>query len=52
MIRKGIVHKLAFYVCATVIGFLNMMPFFWMISTSLNDLSFPPFIYVYRSIPC
>ena len=36
MIRKGIVHKLAFYVCATVIGFLNMMPFFWMISTSLK----------------
>ncbi|NMB01261.1 MAG: carbohydrate ABC transporter permease [Firmicutes bacterium] len=36
MIHRGIMKKLAFYVLATLIGFFNLVPFFWMISTSLK----------------
>jgi len=36
MTRKTMIKKLTFYVFATLIGFFNLIPFFWMVSTSLK----------------
>lgn len=36
MIRKASMQKLVFYLVASLIGFFNLIPFFWMVSTSLK----------------
>ena len=36
MNRKSIISKLLFYTIATAIAFFNLLPFFWMVSTSLK----------------
>jgi multiple sugar transport system permease protein len=37
MTLKRIVRPLAFYVSATVLAFFSLIPFFWMVSTSLKS---------------